>query len=161
MLYMGNPNFVLAVLPTLAAVVTLYCAFKGPVAGLVAFDIVLKIVSFAFMVYNIQFFFFPAFLVARNFGDRVNLDKYHYFTSRFAGFIGTLAILMFWELPTAAAYKYMCLTTGGVALIGPVLAVLYLEEGPDFMVGPILMTIMGARLRADQCMHVHARACMR
>ena len=70
-------------------------------------------------------------------------DKFHFFISRFAGFIGTIVVVSFWYMEDAIAYKFICVTTGGIALLGPAFAALYLPEGPEFMAGPILMFVMG------------------
>ena len=77
-----------------------------------------------------EFFFFPVFLTKRNFGEDVQVDMYHVFTARVAGFLGTVLVAAYWYMESAMAYKFISVTVVGITLIGPITGILFAGEGP-------------------------------
>ena len=152
----GIPLFKLKANFNVPLLVMALVGFAGAVAGIfgtpaetyVTVDLVKKVVSFLFTMYNIQFFFFPVFLTKRNFGDDVQVDMYHVFTARVAGFLGGILVAAYWYMEASAAYTFISITVAGICLIGPVTGILFAGEGPDFPGGPIVMMINGGLIAA-------------
>ena len=124
-------------------------AFAGcvvtPNESILSTHIALIVSSVALMMYNLQFMLVPEMLMTQNFQVEGKVDKYHRFCCRIAGYIGSITILALWGCETGGhpdmAYKLLSALIGGISLIGPMTAELFLETTAMHAVACVIMPL--------------------
>lgn len=120
-------SMALSGISAVGSLMNFYCAYAGPmlVGAMSPPSYYLNFVLFTFGAYGAGFLLAPAFLMGMNFSK--SPDKYHIFLARMVGYIMCVMVYVIYSLSTAMAFKVAAITSGGVGLLGPTFAGLYLE----------------------------------